>query len=169
MWKKNDAPIPQNTPAPSRGSAESTSPPSPSMPAQAPAAIAPAAVPSQPVRVAAPSTPVSIGASVVIKGELSAKEDLTISGRVEGKIEVRDHVVRVGREAQVHAEINARAVMVEGTVVGNVNATERIELLENGSVEGDIAAPKIAMAEGAQFRGKIDMAARNAAGIKRTA
>ncbi len=169
MWKKNDAPIPQNTPA--RGPAESTNPPSAPAPAHTPSAAVPppAAAPSQPVRVAAPSTPASIGASVVIKGELSAKEDLTISGRVEGKIDVRDHVVRVGREAQVHAEINARAVMVEGTVVGNVNATERIELLENGSVEGDIAAPKIAMAEGAQFRGKIDMAARNAAGIKRTA
>ncbi|MDQ3169388.1 MAG: polymer-forming cytoskeletal protein, partial [Acidobacteriota bacterium] len=123
----------------------------------------------QPVRAAAPSTSVTIGASVVIKGELSAKEDLTISGRVEGKIEVRDHVVRVGRDAQVNAEINARAVIVEGTVTGNVNATERIELLENGSVEGDISAPKIAMAEGAQFRGKIDMAAKNASGIKRTA
>jgi cytoskeletal protein CcmA (bactofilin family) len=130
----------------------------------------PPPAPSQPARgAAAPSTPVTIGASVVIKGELSAKEDLTIAGRVEGKIEVRDHVVRVAREAQVSAEINARAVIVEGTVTGNVNATERIELLEHGSVEGDIAAPKIAMAEGAQFRGKIDMAAKNAAGIKRTA
>ena len=145
MWKKNDAPIPQNTPAPTPG------------PAPQPAPVA-----------AAPSTSVTIGASVVIKGELSAKEDLTISGRVEGKIEVRDHVVRVGREAQVHAEIAARAVLVEGTVKGNITATERIELLEHGSVEGDISAPKIAMAEGAQFRGKIDMAKRSGE-IKRSA
>ena len=169
MWKKNDAPMPQNTPAPSpvRSSNEAGNPPSAAA-QPAPAAV-PSPAPSQPVRVAPSSTPVNIGSSVVIKGELSAKEDLTISGRVEGKIEVRDHVVRVGREAHVSAEINARAVVVEGTVTGNVNASERIELLENGSVEGDIAAPKIMMAEGAQFRGKIDMAAKNAAGIKRTA
>lgn len=160
MWKKNDAPIPQNTPA--RGSAESPNPPS----AQAPVAAPPP--PAQPARATQPSAPVTIGASVVIKGELSAKEDLTISGRVEGKVEVHDHVVRVGRDAKVNAEINARAVIVEGTVTGNINATERIELLENGSVEGDITSPKIAMAEGAEFRGKIDMAAKSA-GIKRTA
>ena len=163
MWKKNDAPIPQNTPAqppaPARGSAESPNPPS------APSPVAP---PPQPARSAHASAPVTIGASVVIKGELSAKEDLTISGRVEGKVEVHDHVVRVGREAKVNAEINARAVIVEGTVTGNINATERIELLEHGSVEGDITSPKIAMAEGAEFRGKIDMAAKSA-GIKRTA
>ena len=152
MWKKNDAPIPQNTPAP----------PAPA-PQPAPvAAAAPAIAPDRPVRVASSSQgTVNIGASVVIKGEVSAREDLTISGRIEGKVEVRDHVVRVGREAQVHAEITARAVLVEGTVKGNISATERIELLEHGSVEGDIAAPKIAMAEGAQFRGKIDMAKRS--------
>ena len=160
MWKKNDAPIPQNTPAPA------PAPVQPPPVAATPAAAA--APPAPPARSAQASAPVTIGASVVIKGELSAKEDLTISGRVEGKVEVRDHVVRVGREAKVSAEINARAVIVEGTVTGNINATERIELLEHGSVEGDITSPKIAMAEGAEFRGKIDMAAKSA-GIKRTA
>ena len=161
MWKKNDAPIPQNTPvSPAPRPAESVTP--------APTQPQAASVPPQPARAAAPAAPVTIGASVVIKGELSAKEDLTISGRVEGKVEVREHVVRVGREAKVNAEINARAVIVEGTVTGNINATERIELLEHGSVEGDITSPKIAMAEGAEFRGKIDMAAKGA-GIKRTA
>ena len=153
MWKKNDAPIPQNAPAPLPAPAAQPAPV---------AAAAPAITPDRPVRVASSQVnTVNIGASVVIKGEVSAREDLTISGRIEGKVEVRDHVVRVGREAQVHAEISARAVLVEGTVKGNISATERIELLEHGSVEGDIAAPKIAMAEGAQFRGKIDMAKRS--------
>lgn len=160
MWKKNDAPIPQNTPG-NTPAATPSQPPVAATPTPAPA-------PSQPARQTSPSSVVTIGASVVIKGELSAKEDLTIAGRVEGKVEVRDHVVRVGREAKVNAEINARAVIVEGTVTGNINATERIELLEHGSVEGDITSPKIAMAEGAEFRGKIDMAAKGA-GIKRTA
>ena len=153
MWKKNDAPIPQNTPAaPPAPAPHQTQP-------QAPAAGVPAA--ERTVRVPSLSSTVTLGASVVIKGEVSAREDLTIAGRIEGKVEVRDHVVRVGRDAQVHAEIAARAVLVEGSVKGNITATERIELLEHGSVEGDIAAPKIAMAEGAQFRGKIDMAKRS--------
>lgn len=162
MWKKNDAPIPQDKP---------TQPAPVAAPAHAAAPQMPAQPPLQERPRQAASAPVMIGASVVIKGEVSAREDLTISGRVEGKVEVRDHVVRVGREAQVHASIQARAVAVEGTVKGNITATERIELLENGSVEGDIAAPKVAMAEGAQFRGKIDMSSPKAASaeIKRTA
>lgn len=158
MWKKNDAPIPQNTPVP---------PPAPAQHPGPVAAAPPAPVVEKPRPMAAVPAAM-IGASVVIKGEVSAREDLTISGRIEGKVEVRDHVVRVGREAQVHAEIAARAVLVEGTVKGNISATERIELLEHGAVEGDISAPKIAMAEGAQFRGKIDMAKR-AGDIKKSA
>lgn len=166
MWKKNDAPIPQNKPV-----QPAVTPPAPA--ASAPSPAPPAQPPVERQQPRAASSPITIGASVVIKGEVSAREDLTISGRVEGKVEVRDHVVRVGREAQVHASIQARAVIVEGTVKGNINATERIELLEQGTVEGDIAAPKVAMAEGAQFRGKIDMTAPAAkpgsADIKRTA
>src|SRR5687768_18349161 len=100
MWKKNDAPIPQNAPAP---------PPAPAAQPAPVAAAAPAIAPDRPVRVASsPVSTVNIGAPVVIKGAVSAREDLTISGRIEGEGEVRDHVVRVGREAQVHAEISAR-------------------------------------------------------------
>jgi cytoskeletal protein CcmA (bactofilin family) len=159
MWKKNDGPLPQNTPAPAPAPAHHPAPAAAAAPAPAPAADK-ARVPS--------SGSVTIGASVVIKGEVSAREDLTVAGRIDGKIEVRDHVVRIGRDAQVVAEISARAVLVEGTVKGNITATERIELLEHGSVDGDIAAPKIAMAEGAEFRGKIDMAKRSG-DIKKTA
>lgn len=160
MWKKNDAPI-QTPPAPQPAPV-----PQPSPVAAAPVP-APVPVPDKP-RAAASTGAVTIGSSVVIKGEVSAREDLTISGRIDGKVEVRDHVVRVGREAQVNAEISGRVVLVEGSVKGNITATERIELLEHGSVEGDISAPKVAMAEGAQFRGKIDMAKRGES-IKKSA
>lgn len=160
MWKKNDAPI-QTPPAPQPAPV-----PQPSPAAAAPVS-APVPVPEKP-RAAASTGAVTIGSSVVIKGEVSAREDLTIAGRIDGKVEVRDHVVRVGREAQVNAEISGRVVLVEGNVKGNITATERIELLEHGSVEGDISAPKVAMAEGAQFRGKIDMAKRGEA-IKKSA
>lgn len=160
MWKRNDAPI-ENTPAPA--------PVQPQPPAAA--APAPAAPVEKPRPLATPvpiGAAVTIGASVVIKGEVSAKEDLTISGRIEGKIEVRDHVVRVARDAQVNAEIQARSVMVEGSVQGNISATERIELLENGKVEGDISAPKVAMSDGAEFRGKIEMG-RKPEAVKKSA
>lgn len=157
MWKKNDAPV-QTPPAPVPAPAPSQTPVT--------AAVPPPAIEKpRPTPVAAA---VTIGSSVVIKGEVSAKEDLTVAGRIDGKIEVRDHVVRVGREAQVNAEISARAVVVEGNVKGNITATERIELAEHGIVEGDIASPKIAMADGAVFRGKIEMGKKPEA-VKRTA
>lgn len=152
MWKKNDAPI-QNPPAPAPAAA-------PAPPPATVAAVPPAAPAVEKPRPPSPGAAMTIGASVVIKGEVSAREDLTVSGRIDGKIEVRDHVVRVGREAQVNAEIAAKTVIVEGTVTGNIAATERIELAEHGKVEGDITAPKIAMADGAEFRGKIEMGKR---------
>ena len=163
MWKRNDAPI-QNTPtpAPQPAPASNTQPPAPV------AAVPPPAPVVEKPRPAPVSSAVTIGASVVIKGEVSAKEDLNIAGRIEGKVEVRDHVVRVGREAQVSAEVIGRAVVVEGSVKGNITATERIELLESGVVEGDISAPKIAMADGAQFRGKIEMG-RKPDAVRKTA
>jgi cytoskeletal protein CcmA (bactofilin family) len=98
-----------------------------------------------------------IGESVVLKGQLSASEDVTILGRVEGTIEMRDHVLTIGHSANVSAETTARTVLVAGSVTGNIVATEKVEIRENGSVEGDITAPKVAMLEGASFRGRVDM------------
>ena len=161
MWKRNDAPI-QNTPTPAPQPAPGNTV-QPSTPIAAVPPPAPAVEKPRPV-----SSAVTIGASVVIKGEVSAKEDLTISGRIEGKVEVREHVVRVGPGAQVNAEILGRTVLVEGRVTGNITATERIELLENGAVEGDISAPKVAMADGAEFRGKIEMG-RKADAVRKSA
>lgn len=98
-----------------------------------------------------------IGESVVFKGQLIASEDLTILGRVEGTIELRDHILTIGQKAHVSADTTARAVLVAGSVTGNVLATEKVEIRETGSVEGDITAPKVAMLEGASFRGRVDM------------
>lgn len=100
---------------------------------------------------------ICIGQSVVIKGQLCASEDLTIAGRVEGKIKVRDHILTIAHTAHISAEISVRTVHVAGAVTGNIVATERVEIRENGSVEGDIAAPRIAVSEGAHFRGRLDM------------
>ena len=99
----------------------------------------------------------NIGKSVVIKGELNGSEDLTIEGHVEGKIELRDHVLTIGPNGKIKAELNAKAIVVLGEVIGNVTATEKVDIRENGSVEGDITAPRVAIAEGAHFRGSVDM------------
>ena len=101
---------------------------------------------------------VNIGKSVVIKGELNGSEDLTIEGHVEGKIELREHVLTIGPNGKIKAELFAKSVVVLGEVIGNVSATEKVDIRENGSVEGDITSPRVAIAEGAHFRGSVDMA-----------
>jgi cytoskeletal protein CcmA (bactofilin family) len=100
---------------------------------------------------------VNIGKSVVIKGELNGSEDLTIEGQVEGKIELRQNVLTIGPNARIKAQVFAKSVIILGEVTGNVSATEKVDIRDNGSVDGDIAAPRVAIAEGAHFRGSIDM------------
>ncbi len=100
---------------------------------------------------------VNIGKSVVIKGELNGSEDLTIEGQVEGTIQLRDHVLTIGPNGRIKAQVFAKAVIVLGEVTGNVTASEKVDIRDNGSVDGDIIAPRVAIAEGAHFRGSVDM------------
>ena len=100
---------------------------------------------------------VNIGKSVVIKGELNGSEDLTIDGQVEGTIQLRDHVLTIGANGRIKAQVFAKEVVVLGQVTGNVTASEKVDIRDNGSVDGDIIAPKVAIAEGAHFRGSVDM------------
>ena len=100
---------------------------------------------------------VNIGKSVVIKGDLQGSEDLTIEGQVEGKIELRQNVLTIGPNARIKAQAFAKGVVILGEITGNVTATEKVDIRDNGSVDGDIAAPRVAIAEGAHFRGSIDM------------
>jgi cytoskeletal protein CcmA (bactofilin family) len=99
----------------------------------------------------------NMGQSLIIKGELSGGEDLTLDGRVEGKISLPEHVLTVGANATLDAEIVAKVVIVLGTVKGNVSAKEKFELRPGGVMEGGLTSPKVAMAEGATFNGKIEM------------
>ena len=103
---------------------------------------------------------VNIGKSVLIKGELSGSEDLTIEGQVEGNIELKQHVLTIGPHGRIQAKIFAKSVVILGQVVGDIKASEKVAIRDNGSVEGDITAPKVAIAEGARFRGGIDMQQR---------
>ncbi|MGQ0735313.1 MAG: bactofilin family protein [Acidobacteriota bacterium] len=99
----------------------------------------------------------NIGKSVVIKGELSGSEDLTIEGNVEGRIELRENILTIGPNGRIRAEVFAKAVVVLGEVVGNVTASDKVDIRDNGSVDGDIVSPRVAIAEGAHFRGSVDM------------
>jgi cytoskeletal protein CcmA (bactofilin family) len=100
---------------------------------------------------------VNIGKSVVIKGELNGSEDLTIEGHVEGTIQLRDHVLTIGPNGRIKAQVFAKSVIVLGEVTGNVTASDKVDIRDGGSVDGDIVSPRVAIAEGAHFRGSVDM------------
>ncbi len=127
----------------------------PAPPAQA-ASAAVAAAASRPTRPAEREAD-NIGKSVVIKGELSGSEDLTIEGQVEGSIELEQHVLTIGPHARIRAEVSAKTVVVLGEVMGDIKATDKVAIRDSGTVSGDIVAPKVAISEGARFRGGIDM------------
>jgi cytoskeletal protein CcmA (bactofilin family) len=100
---------------------------------------------------------VRVGATVVLKGELTAHEDVTISGRVEGRIEAPLNVVTIAQGGKVVADVIAKSVVVIGSVVGNVTASHKVDIRDGGSIDGDVRAPSVAIAESAHFRGSIDM------------
>lgn len=142
MWKRDDAPKPA---VPTSGT------PTTHVPAAPP--VAAAVRPSQNLE----RDVVNIGKSVVIKGELFGSEDLTIEGQVEGKIELKDHVLTIGPNGRIKAAVFAKSVVVLGEVIGDVSASEKVDIRDKGTVEGDLISPRVAIAEGAHFRGSIDM------------
>lgn len=143
MWKRDESVKPATPPAHT-----------PAVTPSAPVAAAPAS--SEP-RTQLGRDNVNIGKSVIIKGELSGSEDLTIEGHVEGRIDLKDNVLTIGPNGKIKAEVFAKAVVVLGEVTGNVTASEKVDIRDNGSVDGDIASPRVAIAEGAHFRGAVDM------------
>ena len=98
-----------------------------------------------------------IGASINIKGELQGDEDLTIDGRVEGKIDLREHNLTIGPNGKIRADLYARTIVVAGEVTGSAFAAERVEIAPSGRLIGDIASPRITIADGAHFKGSVDM------------
>src|SRR5262245_38451006 len=95
---------------------------------------------------------VNIGQSILIQGELSGSEDLTIDGQVKGKISLQEHNLTIGQHGRIQAELVAKKVTILGQVQGNVMASERVEIHEGGRLDGDIVAPRVAIADGAHFR-----------------
>jgi cytoskeletal protein CcmA (bactofilin family) len=105
----------------------------------------------------------TVGMSVSLKGEISGSEDLTMDGQVEGRIDLPEHTLTIGPNATVLADINARIVIVFGTVVGSVVAREKAEVRKTASVEGSLTCGQIAVQEGARINGKIETKIRPAA------
>jgi cytoskeletal protein CcmA (bactofilin family) len=146
MWKRDEAV------RPTTGGGQPTAAPQP--PAPSPAGVA---APRPEASHSLEKDIVNIGKSVVIKGELNGSEDLTIEGHVEGTIQLRDHVLTIGPNGRIKAQVFAKSVIVLGEVTGNVTASEKVDIRDNGSVDGDIISPRVAIAEGAHFRGSVDM------------
>jgi cytoskeletal protein CcmA (bactofilin family) len=98
-----------------------------------------------------------IGKSVVIKGELSCSEDLYIDGQVEGTIDPKGNRLTIGPNGRVKANINACAVIVQGKLEGNIQASHRVDLKQSAVVVGDIATQRISIDEGAYFKGSVNI------------
>jgi len=98
-----------------------------------------------------------IGATVKIKGEVHSEEDLTVEGQIEGSVILKNNELVVGASGRVHADVTAKAVKVDGELHGDVEATERVLITVNGSMRGNIQAPRVILEDGSKFKGSIDM------------
>ena len=97
----------------------------------------------------------TIGKSIRIKGDIEASEDITIEGRIDGRVVMNEHHLTIGHNGNVHGEITGKLVSVLGTVVGDITANERIDVQNSGVIDGDLAAPKLLIVEGAVINGAI--------------
>jgi cytoskeletal protein CcmA (bactofilin family) len=102
-----------------------------------------------------------IGSSVLIKGELSGREDLYLDGEVEGTIELRECSLTVGTNGRVRGNVHGKTVIVQGKVQGDISASQRVELRNSAVVTGDIVTERILIEDGAVFKGKLDTAEKS--------
>lgn len=151
MWRK------QSEPVASPSIPEPVSPPA--APVRSPAPER-AAMPSPPVAAAVAGPEVTrIAQGIQIKGELSGRTDLFVDGRVEGTIRLSQSSVTVGPNGRVSADVEAREIVVRGTVKGNLLGRERVVLGSTGDVHGNITTQRLAIEEGARLQGRVEMAA----------
>jgi cytoskeletal protein CcmA (bactofilin family) len=110
---------------------------------------------------AAPGEFANIGKSVSIKGELSGSEDVYVDGQLEGRVDLVGNSLTVGPNGRVHANIVAKTVTIGGTLDGNIQASERTELRKTAVVNGDVQTRRIAIEEGAYFKGRLEILAES--------
>ena len=142
-WIKNDSKDLQATTETTTETAKTTTPSSSD------------SLPPRPVNVA--TKPINLGKSIKICGELSGNEDLVIDGQIEGSILLKNHTLTVGINAKIKADVVAKSVIVVGEVKGNITASDRVEIVGKGTMHGDINCPRVALADGATFKGRVDM------------
>ena len=99
----------------------------------------------------------------MISGELTSSEDITVQGRVNGHLMMRDAVLTIGQQAQLHADVRGTRVFVHGHLKGSIVASERIELTPSAAVEGSLSANRVVLTDGTHFNGRIDMDQRTIA------
>ncbi len=102
-------------------------------------------------------TAATIGPSIHINGDVTGNEDVRIEGRVDGTVSLSDNVLTVGKEGQINATIDARAIFVEGKVEGDLKGDEQVVVRSSGNVRGNIVAPRVSLEDGCKFKGSIDM------------
>lgn len=143
-------------PMPEPPAASQTAAPAPAIPVAPPA---PAYQGPASRMVVAHDTPAtsSIGTGLKIRGELSGSSDLYIDGEAQGKITLLDSRVTVGPNGRVQADIEAREIVIEGSVQGNLKAREHVRLASSSAVQGSIVTPRIGVDDGAKLRGKVEM------------
>ena len=101
--------------------------------------------------------PAALGKNVTIKGQIFAREDLMIDGEVEGTVECQEHRLTIGPNARVQAGLKAREIVIHGSIQGNVDATDKIDIKKEAKLVGDIKTSRIVIEDGAYFKGSIDI------------
>jgi cytoskeletal protein CcmA (bactofilin family) len=111
---------------------------------------------ASPKELSGPAGNTVIGPSILINGRLTGDEDLTVRGRVEGELALTRTLI-VEPSGVVKANVSVKNAVVSGVVVGNIAATESVELTRDGRMVGDIRSPRVIIVDGASFRGRVDM------------
>jgi cytoskeletal protein CcmA (bactofilin family) len=99
----------------------------------------------------------ALGKNVTVKGQIFAREDLTIDGEVEGTVECHEHRLTIGPNARVQAGLKAREIIIQGSIQGNVDASDKIDIKKEAKLVGDIKTSRIVIEDGAYFKGSIDI------------
>lgn len=157
MWSKKTQDVPVQNPV------RPNPVPSASTPAVEPARRESIPTMSSPARTFEPESSgprpgsAALGKNVTLKGQIFAREDLTIDGEVEGTVECHEHRLTIGPNARVQASLKAREIVIHGSIQGNVEAADKIDIKKEAKLVGDIKTSRIVIEDGAYFKGSIDI------------
>jgi cytoskeletal protein CcmA (bactofilin family) len=120
-------------------------------------------MPAPKLQIPEPRGSAVIGKCVTIKGQIFSREDLTIDGEVDGSVELQEHRLTIGPKGKVRADVSAHEIVVLGSIHGNVEATEKIDIRKQASITGDIKAARIETEDGAYLKGSVDTRTKSGA------